>query len=162
MLVLGNAAGAAVKNVSQILAAKAVECLLHFALRQRGDRIAIVFLIAGQGQRVKSERVIFRRRDLFFNQRAQDASFRCTQLVHAADYTKKGFKSATSEGGNVGGVSGTFWSSQLKFNLSAADSWTARESLNSKLCQHERRYSDSFFSTLPMPATLLVTFGLPE
>ncbi len=75
VFVLRNAAGAAKENVSQVLFTQAVERSLDFRFAKGGDRIAIVLLIAGQRQRIECQRIVFRRRDLLFDQRAENADF---------------------------------------------------------------------------------------
>ena len=75
MFVFRNPAGAAVKDIGEVLLSQSVQRLINFAFRQCGHWIAIVLLIARRRQRVEGERIILRRRDLFFDQRAKDANF---------------------------------------------------------------------------------------
>src|SRR6266567_1785380 len=75
MLKLWNAAGAAVENVSEILFAQAIERLFNLIFSEGGNRTTVVLLIARQRQPVECQRIIFRRRDLLFDQRAKDADF---------------------------------------------------------------------------------------
>ena len=75
VFVFRDAAGAAIEDISKILFAQAVEGLFDFGLAEHGDRIPIVLLVTGQGQRVERQRIILRRRDLLFDQRAEDADF---------------------------------------------------------------------------------------
>lgn len=70
-----NAAGAAIKDVSEILFTQAVERLLDFSFSERGNRIAIILLVAGQSHCVERQWIVLRRRDLLFDQRAEDANF---------------------------------------------------------------------------------------
>lgn len=75
VLVFGHAAGAAMEDVREILFAQAVERAINFYLSQRHHRMAIVFLITRRRQRIEREGIVFRRRDLFFNQRTERADF---------------------------------------------------------------------------------------
>ncbi len=50
VFVLRNATGAAVKHVGQILLAQSFECAGNFVFRVCSDRVAIVLLVAGEGQ----------------------------------------------------------------------------------------------------------------
>ena len=52
---------------------QSAECIAHRSLVQRHHRVAIVLLIAGIHQRVQRQRIVIRRRDVFFDQRAQYA-----------------------------------------------------------------------------------------
>src|SRR5438132_9592053 len=79
MLEFRHAAGAAVENVSEILFPQTIERLLDLALGECRNRIAIVLLIARQRQRVECQWIIFRRRDLLFDQRAENTDFDVVQ-----------------------------------------------------------------------------------
>jgi len=70
-----HATRAAMKDISQVLIAQAVQRLLDFRFGERHYRIAIVLLIARRCQRIQRQRIIFRRRDLLFDERTKDADF---------------------------------------------------------------------------------------
>ena len=72
---LWHTAGAAVKDVCEVFLAQTIQRLLNFLFRKRGNRIAIILLIAGQCQRIECQRIILRRRDLFLDQRPEEANF---------------------------------------------------------------------------------------
>ena len=59
----------------EALVAQQREGLLDHIFVVADHRLAARFLIAGVHQRVDGERVVFRRGDVFFEQRAEDADF---------------------------------------------------------------------------------------
>src|SRR5438094_2919799 len=82
MLEFRHAAGATVENVSEIFFTQTVERLLDLVLAECRNRITVVLLIARQRQRVECQRIILRRRDLLFDQRAKDANLDVGQWRH--------------------------------------------------------------------------------
>src|SRR5947199_9613655 len=82
MLEFRHAAGAAVENVSEVLFTQTVERLFNLAFSKCGNRTTIVLLIARQRQRIQGQRIILRRRDLLFDQRAKDANLDVGQWRH--------------------------------------------------------------------------------
>jgi hypothetical protein len=75
VLVFRYAAGAAVKDVRKILFAQAFQSVRDLVLRIRGDRVAVVLLIASERQGVEREGIVFGCSDLLFNQRPENACF---------------------------------------------------------------------------------------
>ena len=75
VFVFRHAAGAAVKDVSQVLVAQTEQRAIDLAFSVSADRTAIVFLVARRRQRIQRERIILRCRDLLFDQRTEDADF---------------------------------------------------------------------------------------
>jgi hypothetical protein len=78
-----HAARAAVKDIREVLLAQTVERAFNFRFGERHHRIPIVLLITGRSQRVERQRIIFGRRDLFFDQRTEDADFGFGKQRHA-------------------------------------------------------------------------------
>ena len=75
MFVFRHAAGAAMKDIGEILFTQAVESVLNFAFSECRNRIAIVLLIAGERQRIKRQRIVFGCRNLLFDERTKDTNF---------------------------------------------------------------------------------------
>jgi hypothetical protein len=79
VLVLGNA-GVSADGAGEALGFEAVEGLADFGFVERGDRVAVVLLIAGVDQGVEGERVVLGGGDFFFDEGAEDAGFSWGEL----------------------------------------------------------------------------------
>ena len=75
VLELRHAAVGAAGGSGEALFLQGRESVANCRFVERHHRLAIVLLIAGIDQRVQRERVVVRRGDVFFDQRAEDAGF---------------------------------------------------------------------------------------
>jgi hypothetical protein len=91
VFVLRDAAGAAVKNVSQVFLAQGFQCLRHFGFRVGCHRVAIVLLITCECQGIKCQWIILGRGDLLFYQASQHTHFNVIQdCCHLVDIHNEG------------------------------------------------------------------------
>lgn len=67
------------KERGEAFFAQTVECLHHFAFREREHGGAVVALVAGIGQRIETQWVDVGRGEFLFDQTAEGARFRCVQ-----------------------------------------------------------------------------------
>src|SRR5436190_17169244 len=96
VFIFRHAAGAAVKDVGEILLAQGVKRVFNFTFVERRDRISIVLLITGGNERIDRQWIILWRRDLLFDQRTEDPDFDWIQIRHARDYTRSAEGAPTS------------------------------------------------------------------
>src|SRR5258706_14201688 len=79
VFVFGNTTVAAIEDVDEIFLAQAFYGFQHCRFVKRGYRVAIVFLVTGERQRVQSQGIILRRRYLFLDQTPEHSDFRVSK-----------------------------------------------------------------------------------
>ena len=76
MLKFGHAAAEAGLFHDEVAPRERIDDVLHARLIERHHRIAVAFLIAGVGERIQRQRILVGRRDLLFDEAADDTRLR--------------------------------------------------------------------------------------